>query len=137
MFDFTGGVTVETNVDINIIKEVVEEVVIIPGGRVEWLYEGTATSAKASVGLCGTLEVVVAFESEIKKIMMDVIYTSTHARGPKSYNKSYQLEWSMDDGKVAGLNGLDWHGKLEGGVGGNFIIRDRMNLLIELKGIRV
>ena len=68
---------------------------------------------------------------------MDVQYKSTHARGPKSYNRSIQLEWDIEKGKVDGLNGLDWHGTLEGAVGGNFTMRDRTNLLIELKGVQV
>jgi len=38
---------------------------------------------------------------------------------------------------VAGLNGLDWHGTLEGSIGGKFTMRDRTNLLIELNGVQV
>jgi hypothetical protein len=32
-------------------------------GRIEWIYQGTATSAKKSIGLCGNFEVNVAFEA--------------------------------------------------------------------------
>ena len=101
------------------------------------MYKGTATSAKKSIGLCGTFDVEVAFEPGIKKILMDIQYKSTHARGPKSYNRSVQFNWDVESGKVDGLNGFDWHGTLEGAIGGKFTMRDRTNLLIVIEGVQV
>lgn len=44
------------------------------------------------------------------------------------------MQWNLQNGQITGLNGHDWHGKLEGGVGGKFVIHDRANNLIEFTG---
>lgn len=62
---------------------------------------------------------------------MEVKYIKTGSVGMASYKKTFQMQWTLEDGQVTGLNGHDWHGKLEGGVGGSFVIHDRANNLIE------
>jgi len=50
--------------------------------------------------------------------------------GMASYKKTLQMQWTLEDGTVTGLNGHDWHGKLEGSVGGKLVMHDRANNLI-------